>query len=54
MKNPMIEGVRWSERYAHYFEKCWSILPKYVAQSLLTVVIFVLAAGIQGELEQNN
>lgn len=45
----MIENVRWSEKYSNYFEKCWSFLPKWLAQSLLTIVIFVLASGIQGE-----
>lgn len=49
MKNPMIEGVRWTERYAERFEKYWSLLPKYVTNSLVTIVIFILASGIQGE-----
>lgn len=48
-KNPMIEGVQWSERYADRLETIWKSLPKWLAQSILTVVVFALAAGIQGK-----
>lgn len=49
-KNPMLDGVRWSERYANSLERIWTKLPKWLAHSILTIVIFILAAGIQGNL----
>lgn len=49
-KNPMIEGVRWSEKYSNTLETAWIILPKWLANSILTTIIFVLAAGMQGNL----
>lgn len=47
--NPMIEGVKWSEKYSDRFEAAWSILPKWMAKSFLTIIVFVLASGMQGE-----
>lgn len=47
--NPMIEGVRWSEKYSKRLEAAWSKLPKWMAKSLFTIIVFVLASGMQGE-----
>lgn len=48
-KSPMIEGVRWSEKYSNTLETAWSVLPKWLAHSFLTAIIFILAAGMQGK-----
>lgn len=46
--HPMIDGVRWSERYARRIEQIWKLLPNWLTQVLVTVAVFLLASGIQG------
>lgn len=48
--NPMMEGVRWSERYASRIEQIWKYIPNWLAQIMVTIAIFLLASGIQGIL----
>lgn len=47
--NPMIEGVRWSERYASSLERVWKYIPNWLGQMMITIAIFLLASGIQGK-----
>lgn len=46
--NPMVEGVRWSEKYAMQFENIWRMIPNWMGQLIIFVTIFLLASGIQG------
>lgn len=46
--NPMLEGVRWSERYASRIEHLWKYIPNWLGQIFVTIAIFLLASGIQG------
>lgn len=46
--NPLIEGVRWTERYASSIEKFWKRIPNWMGQILVTIAVFILASGIQG------
>lgn len=46
--NPMIEGVRWTENYAHKLEKLWKIIPTWLSQILGTLAVFLLASGLKG------
>lgn len=46
--NPMLEGVRWSERYTHQIEQLWKFIPSWLGQIFVTIAIFLLASGIQG------
>lgn len=46
--NPMLEGVRWSERYASRIEQLWKFIPNWLGQIFVTIAIFLLASGIQG------
>lgn len=47
--NPMMEGVRWSERYASSLERIWKYIPNWLGQMMITIAIFLLASGIQGK-----
>lgn len=51
--DPMIEGVRWTERYHRQIEKVWNYIPKWLAQILATIAVFLLASGIQGTIFSN-
>lgn len=46
--DPMVEGVRWSERYARRIEHYWNYIPNWLAKILATIAVFLLASGIQG------
>lgn len=48
--NPMMEGVRWSERssIASRIEQLWRLIPNWLRQIFVTIAIFLLASGIQG------
>lgn len=48
--DPMIEGVRWTEKYARRIEQVWNYIPNWLAQILATIAVFLLASGIQGIL----
>lgn len=47
--NPMVDGVRWSDRYAIQLEKLWKYMPNWLAKIFVTIAVFVFASGIQGE-----
>lgn len=47
-KDPLIEGVRWIERYGSTIDKFWSTLPEYIRNSLATMAIFLMASSIKG------
>lgn len=47
--DPMIEGVRWSERYAERLEWMWSKMPGFVGRTLATTAIFMLGSSVQGD-----
>lgn len=49
--NPMTEGIRWTEKYAETLDRIWVKLPKWLAQVIATMAVFVLASSIQGWLE---
>lgn len=46
--NPMVDGVRWTERYSEQIEKYWKHTPNWLRQVLVFIAIFVLASGVQG------
>ncbi|XP_029728319.2 uncharacterized protein LOC115266341 [Aedes albopictus] len=48
-KDPLIEGVRWIERYGSTIDKFWSTLPEYIRNSLATMAIFLMASSIKGD-----
>lgn len=48
--DPMIEGVRWTERYTRRIEQLWKYLPNWLAHTIATIAVFLLASGIQGNL----
>lgn len=48
--NPMIEGVRWTERYATQIERLWNYIPNLLKQTIILVSIFLLASSIQGDI----
>lgn len=48
--NPMIEGVRWTERYATQIERIWNHIPNLLRQTIIFVSIFLLASSIQGDI----
>lgn len=51
--DPMMEGVRWTERYHRRIEKVWNYIPNWLAQILATIAVFLLASGIQGTICSN-
>lgn len=48
--NPMIEGVRWTERYAEQIDRIWKYIPNWLGQVIVFISIFLLGSGIQGEI----
>lgn len=52
--DPMIEGVRWSERCADRLERMWDKLPGFVGRTLATTAIFMLGSSVQGESVHRN
>lgn len=51
--NPMVEGVRWSEKYATQIENLWKLIPKWLGQIIIFMSIFLLASGVQGIYEHS-
>lgn len=47
--NPMIEGVRWSEKHSDKIENVWKYLPNWMTQTLVTVAVFLIASSIRGK-----
>lgn len=47
--DPMIEGVRWSERYAERLERMWAKLPGFVGRTLAATAILMLGSSVQGD-----
>lgn len=46
--NPMIEGVRWTERYADQMDRIWSHIPVWLGKIIVFISIFLLGSSIQG------
>lgn len=46
--NPMIDGVRWTERYAMQIDSAWSRIPRWMGQVIVFISIVLLGSGIQG------
>ncbi|XP_055599752.1 uncharacterized protein LOC129748961 [Uranotaenia lowii] len=49
LKNPLLEGVRWSERHSQLFKTVWRLLPKYLKNVILTTAVVLLALAIKGD-----
>lgn len=47
--NPMIDGVRWSEKHGDKIEKLWQYLPNWMSKTLVTVAVFLVASSIRGK-----
>lgn len=47
--NPMIDGVRWSEKHGDKIEKLWQFLPNWMSKTLVTVAVFLVASSIRGK-----
>lgn len=47
-RDPLVEGVRWTENYADVFEKSWKLIPSFVSTSILTTAIFLLGSTLRG------
>lgn len=48
--NPMIDGIRWSERYSPKIEQIWKYIPNWLRKVFVFFAIFLLASGIQGSI----
>lgn len=47
-RDPLVEGVRWTENYADVFEKSWKLLPSFMRTLIVTVAIFLLGTTLRG------
>lgn len=47
-RDPLVEGVRWTENYADVFEKSWKLIPSFVRTLILTTAIFLLGSTLRG------
>lgn len=47
--NPMVDGVRWSEKYNNEIERLWRYLPNWMTKTLVTVAVFLIASSIRGK-----
>ncbi|XP_077295500.1 lathosterol oxidase-like [Arctopsyche grandis] len=47
--NPMLEGVRWTERYSDSIEKFWLKLPDFVTTFIATLAVFTFGSTLRGE-----
>ncbi|XP_058453028.1 uncharacterized protein LOC131431370 [Malaya genurostris] len=48
-RNPMIEGVKWVERYALTVDKFWIKLPEYMRNTFVTFALVLMASTIKGD-----
>lgn len=51
--NPMIEGVRWTERYSDSIEKFWLKLPNFVTTIIATFAVFTFGSTLRGIFCEN-
>lgn len=47
--NPMLEGVRWTERYSDSIEKFWLKLPDFVTTFIATLAVFTFGSTLRGK-----
>lgn len=47
-RDPLVEGVRWTENYADVFEKSWKLIPSFVRTLILTTAIFLFGSTLRG------
>lgn len=47
-RDPLVEGVRWTENYADVFDKSWKLIPSFVRTLILTTAIFLLGSTLRG------
>lgn len=52
--NPLMDGVRWTERYSKQIERIWRYVPKSLQKVFVFLAIFFLASGIQGNFTVKN
>ncbi|XP_019559580.3 uncharacterized protein LOC109428319 [Aedes albopictus] len=48
-KNPLLEGVRWSEKYSKRLSILWAILPEYLRNLIIVTAVFLLATTLKGD-----
>ncbi|XP_038109869.1 lathosterol oxidase [Culex quinquefasciatus] len=48
-RNPLLEGVRWSEKYSVQLSVVWNILPKYLKNLFICVAILLFATVLKGD-----
>ncbi|XP_055545749.1 uncharacterized protein LOC129730445 [Wyeomyia smithii] len=48
-ENPMIEGVKWIDRYALTIDKFWIKLPEYMRNTFVTFAVLLMASTIKGD-----
>ncbi|XP_021700212.1 lathosterol oxidase-like [Aedes aegypti] len=48
-RNPLLEGVRWTEYYSKQLTKVWTILPEYLKNLIIATAVFVLATTLKGD-----
>ncbi|XP_062551040.1 lathosterol oxidase-like [Armigeres subalbatus] len=48
-KNPLLEGVRWSEKYSKRLSRVWTILPLYLKNLIITASLLSFAATLKGD-----
>lgn len=47
--NPMVDGVRWSEKCSNEIERLWRHLPNWMTKALVTIAVFLIASSIRGK-----
>lgn len=47
-RNPLLEGVRWTEYYSKQLTTVWTILPEYLKNLIIATAVFVLATTLKG------
>lgn len=50
-RDPLVEGVRWTENYADVLEKSWKLIPSFVRTLILTTAIFLLGSTLRGMID---
>lgn len=48
-RNPLLEGVRWSEKYSVQLSVVWNILPKYLKNLFICVAVLLFATVLKGK-----
>ncbi|XP_058820331.1 uncharacterized protein LOC131682678 [Topomyia yanbarensis] len=48
-RNPLLEGVRWSEKCSSRLSLIWSILPQYLRNLIISSAVLFFASAIKGD-----